>query len=671
MSDTNDANSKRSTTVQYKGSWGGDKLDPGEINRRSFLLLMRQLDWIGKRTECVSFDDTGATRHRITVEYSIDDNLRLPWTFGGETYYGIPALFTSRADLSALRCEYYDGTDLTVCDRSSSYHLFKNALEYGWKEFCECAKQLEKSKQSESSKSAVWTKLVERIDSFEEKVKLNEGWYTAKKYTFMMQSVCFSKNDNPDNPNNESNNGDTKEYGKRLRRNRRKFFIHLLDILNRNVGSDGCGTFEVDDGHITAENLMPYSCFTQLEKICIELAEYEDCENVIEKLRQYLLLLSTSNETNLLVALVPQRSFIPHASLTVEFETSFKEAERDRWVPWRNNVDMIVQTGAAHSTCVEIESLPGMDIAYIEETRPTNIRHAEGPGETSMSDQPEAGDDEWYGENRRLRCRPLSGNAYITTDVLTRDKSHSRPFPRAFLKITFLPRWGFLLSILGWSCAMAVFTIMALLSLLQPASSSIAQLRNPGTSAAVIAIIFTLWVARNIGSSSHALVRTLTGYSNTLLLLSLFSTSFAYMWLAFGADGQQVKTRDVVLIVIALIVNGIVVLIALAGVCCRLQYCGFGKRDKRDKRDAVCKPKAFDTFKPWKRLKEVNSHSLLRGGDVVRIPVGNPSPHAQAEREGLAGADFEAPSEGGSFTILESQSGEQQLDFYCALENYK
>ncbi|MBW3093447.1 hypothetical protein KIH79_11055 [Bifidobacterium sp. 82T10] len=241
-----------------------------------------------------------------------------------------------------------------------------------------------------------------------------------------------------------------------------------------------------------------------------------------DALTTYLLLLSSLCENYACVVLIPEEQVGSRCLVKLSFDSSYQESDWDRYMlSSSEQLDLSFQTDAAQSTHIEINPIGDSSIALVE----WDLR----------------------GERRkRIRSSVAAGRVHISAgkrDLL----------PALHLHLTLLNKLPTILANCAWSllllvgCGTNTF-IIGNLEITKSIGDKIGSVTD------ILALLFTLWVARRINSFNHSVSQDLTRYPNVLISANLLIASVSCLSLGVTAMGIQlpVPTQAVAVICAAL-----------------------------------------------------------------------------------------------------------------------
>lgn len=269
-------------------------------------------------------------------------------------------------------------------------------------------------------------------------------------------------------------------------------------------------------------------------------------------MQSYLLLLSSACDTYPLIVLVPIELATKQQRMMVKisFDAGYREDELRKYIPFNQIIDLSFQTYGANSTHIEV--------APAENVVLTNVTEVDIPNKSQASDKSDThkgsrSPNTICGLRNMRKSKNLSDHlsARVAADRLHVSIRKHSSWPLTHLRLTVMMRRNYTASFLLWSLLLLILDIgmMCVIGMpgwqglaMKPAiSSQILSFFSAQNILAILALVYTLWVARRIGTMQHRVVEglnsSLTGLLNTDLLIFTVLSLIASSGMKTGDNG--------------------------------------------------------------------------------------------------------------------------------------
>lgn len=566
--------------------------DPGSY------LLLRQVDWINRRTETVSFEEQGTTHRHIEFDCTMPEGSKqIFWKAadGDAMYAALPVTFFGKGDAVALKVTDGSGAELPVLSsKEGLYCLQLVVCDLLLKEKPRCLAEMckQRNKTSDDANDKVEVAEPESDMSLGSLLYLympaasrNTGGYRNVSLDRWYSSLF--RDISRDDPSDDG--ASTPEEILVFRRHRQTLLRRLFQQLNECSSSDDtilrfddkerqegdtrfeefCTAFSAIINQLAALRMAAERDLEQAGQHCDRnsetyrkaRADKRDADACHVLLMRCLLLLSMLCDTYPLLVLVSRDHAVAGKRIImhVDFETGYQEDLRYKVNPLNQTVDLAFQTYEAAVTQMEISPIPGGTLTDAQERRmelPSREGTPSGDGLSRRKQWEERHDAPLIG-------RLIAGRLHITAR-----QSHRLPICRLRLKIMHsrdvlasFGLWTLLLMVLN----LVTFGCMLSFRQWHPAKDgvravveqyipwgdlklgmSIISLYRPENALAAMAVVLALWVARRISTVRHAMVEGLSTATNTALNIDLLITIVNYVLASAGvyADGDNVVRLD-------------------------------------------------------------------------------------------------------------------------------
>lgn len=460
------------------------------------MLLLGQDTWIERRVETVTFTEQGTTRRNIGFDFLVPRSMRLPWRESG----------TDRT-LVAVPLTFLGKGDLIHADVSVAGGEPVPLL------------RLDDNKDIAIAALDYCFEQIEDHDRLLELCGALACQWSGEHTSFSVRAAHAGIVCSPVDVDDVN--------GSRRRR--------IRGILDRLYGPSAAGTISGtvgtrQDYEHTGTDDRYRSQTLSAETLIHALEEYAASAPVPEPtdaLTTYLLLLSSLCESYVCVAIIPEDQANGRCLVKLSFDSSYQESAWDRYMlPSSEQLDLSFQTDAAQSTHIEINPIGGSSIALVE----WDLR----------------------GERRtRIRSSVAAGRVHISAGK--RDR-----LPSLHLHLTLLNKLPTILANCAWSLLLLLGCIANAVVIGHP--QMVGEIPDTlGSVADILALLFTLWVARRINSFDHSVSQDLTRYPNILISANLLVVSLSCVMVGATAmfDGFAVPALglSIVCVVLSLVLS--------------------------------------------------------------------------------------------------------------------
>lgn len=264
-------------------------------------------------------------------------------------------------------------------------------------------------------------------------------------------------------------------------------------------------------------------------------------------MQSYLLLISSACDTYPLVVLIP----IEHAEdrqrlmVKISFDAGYREDVFNTLVPFNQTINLSFQTFGARSTHIEV--------APAENVVLTDVAEVCAPDESEKTGEESEAHKTVHGFHGLRKDKTLSRHlsARVAADRLHVSAGAHDKWPLTHLRLSVMMRRSYIASFLLWSLLLLVLDIGLVCVIGAPGQAGLAN--DPGISGqilsffsaqnilAILALVYTLWVARRIGTMQHRVVEglnsSMTGLLNTDLLIFTVLALVASAGMKAGDNG--------------------------------------------------------------------------------------------------------------------------------------
>lgn len=529
------ASEARAARDRWRQSNGGED----EFGWKCAMLLLGQEHWIRRRVESVSFTDIGTTRRRLSFDFTLSEDKRLHWRdeTGSQDMVAVPLTFLGKGDLVHLDARTQSGESVTIMDKINGQEVLLAAARYCFRQipdFDSLMRTMD-DRWGRRRKDSDWTCLDSAIDACI-RDKSDDAHAARKRQRMILQLLRLMRCD------------------VNLRRNWLDdgFQLQLHDWSNSRRGqSKGDSAFEALmaslEGYV-GERIEALPC---LEEDIYGRQNVLRAAGWMMPVEAFLLLLSTCIDCYVSIALVSEEYVKHRCMLKMSFDSDYSENELDRYLhPNFERLNFAFQASSAYSTHVELDPIAGGSIGKVE----WDVRGA------------------WQND---VEMSIVSGRLHFATNPV-------KHVPLMKIRVTLISQLPAILANVGWSL---MFLACTLLNVLHAESMFgwAETYYNANNVLALLAVLFTLWVARRINSMSHSVSQELSRYPNVVVSANLAVTTVSY--LLCGIDDGKVVPLGMVpraLAWMCLVVSAVLSLVSLGGLATwiRLKF-GFRGNDGR------------------------------------------------------------------------------------------